>query len=251
MLIVERWHFHVTQTHGPSVLGKERMNTPAWLASAAHIALLIAAPVVLIVSPLYLFVTPGFVRHEYGRADFPHANRFSDEERLLISDTILHYLRGRESLEAMASTRTESGETALRDSEVQHLVDVRVVMSAFFRAHSIALILGLACVLLLWHSPRRSSLPLYLRQSIWVSAGLMAAIILISFIDFDLFFTRFHQVFFTAGSWLFYEDDTLIQLYPLAFWGDTVWKIATTILIEAGLMYLLAFTLERGPTKGA
>ena len=33
-----------------------------------------------------------------------------------------------------------------------------------------------------------------------------------------MFFTRFHQVFFSEGSWLFFEDDTLIQLYPLPLW---------------------------------
>lgn len=226
------------------------MNIPNWLASITHIVLLIVIPVILVVSPLYLFVTPGFVRHEYARRNFPPADRFDDEERLRISDTILHYLRGRESLEGMASVRTRGGEIALREEEVQHLVDVRVVVHAFFVAHGIAVISGLVCLSLLWSSARRSLLPQYLRQGLWVAAGLMAFVILTSFIDFDLFFTRFHQVFFTADSWLFYEDDTLIQLYPLPFWGDTVLKIALTILLEAGILYVLSFTLARISAKG-
>ena len=41
----------------------------------------------------------------------------------------------------------------------------------------------------------------------WVTAALMALVILSSLIDFSVFFTRFHQLFFTEGSWIFYEDE--------------------------------------------
>ena len=221
------------------------MSSPDWLASLAHIILVIATPVILVASPLYLFVTPGFVRHEYSSGNVPEADRFSMDERLRISDTIMRYLRGREGVGGMAAARTSGGEIALREEEVQHLVDVKGVMDAFFSAHRIAVVLALVSLLLLWRSSRRALLPAYLRQGVFVTGGVMALVLASSFIDFDVFFTRFHQAFFTAGTWLFYEQDTLIQLYPLPFWVDTVWKLAVVIFAEAGLVYGLSVALTR------
>lgn len=210
---------------------------PTWLAAIARVLLVLAMPVVLLLSPLYLFVTPAFVRHEYTRQGFPPSERFAPEERLRLSDTIVHYLRGRASREEMASMRTDRGEVALLKSEVQHLVDVKIVMDAFWRAHGIGLVVALLCLIVLWASPARPSVPIALRQGVWITAGLIAAIVTSSFIDFDLFFTRFHEMFFSAGSWLFYETDTLIQLYPLPFWVDAVWKIGAVVLVEMAAIY--------------
>ncbi len=210
---------------------------PTWLAAIARVLLVLAMPVVLLLSPLYLFVTPAFVRHEYAQKGFPPSERFAPEERLRLSDTIVNYLRGRASREEMASMRTDRGEVALLDSEVQHLVDVKVVMDAFWRAHGIGLAVALLCLIVLWASPARPSVPIALRQGVWITAGLIAAIVISSFIDFDLFFTRFHEMFFSAGSWLFLETDTLIQLYPLPFWVDAVWKIGAVVLVEMAAIY--------------
>ena len=88
-----------------------------------------------------------------------------------------------------------------------------------------------------WYSARRPMLPLYLRQGVWIAAGLIVFIVVASVLNFDVFFTRFHQMFFSAGSWLFYEDDTLIQLYPLRLWSDAVWKIGVVVALEMAVVY--------------
>ncbi len=229
-------HPHPEETH---------MHIPKWVTFIGRIALLASIPVLLIVSPLYLFVTPGFVRYEYAREGFPASSRFTHEERLRISDSILHYLRGVESVDEMASVRTDGGQVALRDSEVQHLVDVKGVMDAFFAAHAIAIALALVACWFLWRSRQKHLLSNTLQHGLWVTAGLILLVIMSSFIDFDSFFTRFHQLFFTADTWLFYETDTLIQLYPILFWIDAIAKIALSIFLEAGLLYALSALLKR------
>ncbi|NLG51483.1 MAG: TIGR01906 family membrane protein [Chloroflexi bacterium] len=227
------------------------MRIPGWLLSISRTVLVLAMPLVLLFSPLYLFATPGFVRHEYSLRDFPPSERFAPEERLRISDTILHYLRNKATLADMSEETTDSGEIALLPSEVQHLVDVKVVMDGIFAAHAVAVGLGLVAALLLWFSPRRHWLPTALRQGVWLMGGIIAFILVFSFIDFDVFFTRFHQIFFQPGTWVFYETDTLIQLYPLPFWMDAVWKIGVTTLVLSGLVYLLAHLLDRSPAVAA
>jgi integral membrane protein (TIGR01906 family) len=216
------------------------MKTPAWLATIARIALVIAIPVILVASPLYLFVTPEYARHQYARPGFPPADRFAPDERARISDVILRYLRDRASLEEMATVRTDAGEIAMHAEEVQHLVDVKMVTDGFFIAHAVALVVAGASLVLLWYSERRATLYVYLRQGVWITGGLMVLVLLSALLDFDVFFTRFHQIFFEEGTWVFWADDTLIQLYPLPFWIDTVQKIVAAILLQGGVVYALS-----------
>jgi len=221
------------------------MIAPSKLATIAGIILVAGIPVVLLVSPLYILATPAFVRHEYSRRAFPPADRFGDDERLQLSDSILAYLRGRKSREALAAVHTEGGEIALADDEVQHLADVKKVMDAMFLAHAVANLLVVICALLLWCSPQRHLLPVRLRQGVWLIAALIGVVVVSASLDFDLFFTRFHQMFFAPGTWVFDPRDTLIQLYPLPFWTDAVAKIAAVICLELGLVYGLSIALER------
>lgn len=209
---------------------------PKWLLVLARWCVPICIPVLLLVSPLHLFATPGFVHHEYARPAFPPAERFGSQERMRLSDTIVRYIRGWETLEELRALRTDRGEPALNEREVQHLVDVRLVMDAFFFAYWIALAIFLAGALGLWLG-QREMLAIAIRQGLWITGGLIALVLVSSFIDFDVFFTRFHQMFFSEGTWLFYETDTLIQLYPLPLWIDVVWKIGGIVLAEAALLY--------------
>jgi integral membrane protein (TIGR01906 family) len=76
------------------------------------------------------------------------------------------------------------------------------------------------------------------------STLLYGAILLSAWLSFDTFFTRFHQVFFSGDSWLFYYSDSLIQFYPLPFWMDATLILGALSLLEglvlgaASLVYL-------------
>jgi len=232
------------------VVGKSSAWVPGILLSLAHILLVVAIPFLLLVTPVYLVASPAYMRHEYGLRGFPPSIRFGDAERLRLSETIVKHVMGRATEEEMATLRTDAGQPALRDEEVQHLIDVRVVMDGFRLAHALLLLLAILSAALVWFSDRRAMLPFYLRQGVWVAAGLIALIVLASVLNFDVFFTRFHQIFFSEGSWLFYEDDTLIQLYPLPLWMDAVWKIGVLVAVEMGLLYGLAAWLGHAQRAG-
>jgi integral membrane protein (TIGR01906 family) len=213
-------------------------------AGLARALLFITVPLILLLSPLYLFVTNAFVRYEYRQKGFPPSVRFDDLERLRLSATIIGYLRGRNSLQDMAAMRT-AGEVAMRAEEVGHIADVKRVMDGFYVAHGVALLLALSSALVLWFSVRRGTLGPALRRGIWITCGIIALIVGASLIDFETFFTHFHQLFFSADSWLFYEEDTLIQLYPLTLWMDAVWKIGVVVICELVLFYVLTHFIDR------
>ena len=220
------------------------VRTLGWLRPVTLAIVAVAVPILALLTPLYLFITPAFVRHEYAQAEFPPSLFYDTPERLHLSDTILRYVRGHASLEELALLRTDDGAVALNQREVDHLVDVRVVMDAFFVVHSVAAILAAVALVVLWRIGRER-LAGALRSGVWVAGGLIAFVVLASLVDFGEFFTRFHELFFSADSWLFYETDTLIQLYPLRFWMDAVWKIGVVVLMELALIYAGANALGR------
>ena len=200
--------------------------------------LVLAVPIVLIASPLYLYVTPGFVRFQYAQSYVAPSSRLEPLERIAISDVIISYLRHSASETGLVSCAVKAGEYALRESEVQHLVDVRHVMDVFYVAHAIALAAILGVFLLALSARRAELLAQGLRRGVWLTLALMALVFSGVALDFDAFFTLFHKLFFEADTWLFYIDDTLIQLYPLGFWVGAVSIMAATIVGE-GIVVLL------------
>jgi len=215
------------------------MDSANWVARIASIVIALALPVILIATPLYLFISPGFVRYEYARPSFPPSIRFSDAERLRISDTMIGYLRGWNSAQEMATVATDSGEQAMRADESQHIIDVKVVTDGFFVAHAIALVASVLAAIALVARRETSLIASGLAYGFWITCGLIVFVLLAAIIDFNTFFMQFHRIFFTEGSWLFYEEDTLIQLYPLPFWSDTVIKLGIVIVAEACLVWIV------------
>ncbi len=219
-------------------------QTRPWLGVVAAI-LGLSVPIILAVSPLYGFIRPGYVEAQYRRPAFPPSWRFSPEERARLSRPILLYLQGRATVEEMAGMRTDSGQVALLPEEVQHLVDVRRVVDGFFLAHRAACAIAIVAGALLWVLGAKRAFFRALRAGAGAMLGLILLILLSALVDFNTFFTRFHQVFFREGSWIFAEEDTLIQLYPLPFWVDTVTRLVLAILAEALILLILAWWLER------
>ena len=203
------------------------------VAALLHAIIVVAMPIVLFLSPLYLLVTPTYVRHEYGLAHVPAPDRFGPVERLRLSDATIAYLRGHIDREALATLRTDAGEIAYLPREVQHLADVKGVMDAMYLAHGLAVALGAVAAFVLWRSGALGRIAAGIATGVWVAGGLIALVIVSALLDFGRFFTLFHGLFFASGSWLFEYEDTLIQLYPLEFWMDAVWKMGALIALGA------------------
>jgi len=220
------------------------MSAPRWLAALLQGTIVVAVPVVLFFTPLYAFVTPAFVRHEYAQPHVPAAERFAPQERLRLSDAAVGYLRGTVSREALASLRTAEGETAFLAREVEHLVDVKRVIDAMLLVHGVAAVLGLLSVLALWRIGALPRVSAGLTTGVFLAGGVIVLVVVSALLDFGAFFTAFHQVFFTAGTWIFDYRDTLIQLYPIEFWMDAVWKMGAAIGLEAAIALIVARRLR-------
>ena len=72
-----------------------------------------------------------------------------------------------------------------------------------------------------------------------MTVGLIVALIIFIAVSFNNLFDRFHQLFFKDGTWLFYESDTLIRLFPLTFWRDAFILVSVLTLLFAGLLLII------------
>jgi integral membrane protein (TIGR01906 family) len=196
----------------------------------------LSLPSVLLVLPLYPLVTPGYVRWHYQQASFPPSDRFTNSERSRLSDVILNYLRGKASREQMATMLTDGGDVAMRAEEVQHIADVKAVMDGFYLAQLVASGMAILAIIGLGITGGWSQLVRVLRTGVVITGAIVLLVVAASFINFDVFFDRFHRIFFTNNSWLFYYEDTLIQLYPEPLWTSAVWQMGLMILIELGIV---------------
>ena len=58
-------------------------------------------------------------------------------------------------------------------------------------------------------------------------------------LGFDGFFLRFHEIFFSGDSWRFSDTDTLLRIYPEAFWQDMA-KLAAAMVVGQAIVVGLA-----------
>ena len=218
----------------------------------ARILIVLSVPVFLLLTNLYIFMTPTFLRYEYGKADFPPAPGFTDEERLVVANTAIHYLRSDAGIEMLGDLEGE-GEALFNERELAHMVDVKVVTRQAFLAHGLlGLLIAFSLGVLLVLQNAQPQVSTSLLQGSLVTVALLLALIALVYLSFDWFFTQFHLAFFEGDSWLFAYSDTFIRLYPQRFWRDCFILLALVTILEAFLVNRLGmYIASRGSVKEA
>src|SRR5438132_150271 len=78
------------------------------------------------------------------------------------------------------------------------------------------------------------------RELLWSAALMVALVVLVgvlSLMDFDALWTRFHQIAFRNDLWqLDPSRDYLIMLFPEPFWFTATLRMATTVALQTILM---------------
>ncbi len=120
------------------------------------------------------------------------------------------------------------------DREVTHMQDVQALIQWFLRMQVVAaavVVPRVAIAVLFDHSPGPIG-----REMLW-SSGLMVALVvlvaLLSLMDFEALWTRFHQIAFRNNLWqLDPTRDYLIMLFPEPFWFTATIRMATTVAVQ-------------------
>jgi len=202
---------------------------------------LISVPVILSAVLIRLLLSPLFIQMEYRLPGFPEdPYGFSQQERLRYANQARRYLVTDTGLESLEELTFEGGERLFNARELSHLRDVKIVLKDLFRVSWAGILVGLAAAY--WSYRKDDWEPLIRAVSLggWLTAGMVILVIILSILSFQSFFFKFHRLFFEGNTWLFYNSDTLIRLFPLRFWRDA-------FLLFGGLSLAAGSALARLP----
>ena len=201
---------------------------PRWLSNLLTLVLIIGIPPFLILSNIFLFMSPQWLDFEYGKPDFPKAQLFDDTDRRYNAAESIEYLRGNRTLEQFKAL------DVYQDREIKHMVDVRNLVDKVKVIDPVlGVLLVVALVALTCKPDTRGLAARGLLSGGALTILLFGAIGLFAATGFNTFFTDFHRIFFEGDSWLFLYTDSLIQFYPLPFWFDTSIALVGLTIVEA------------------
>jgi integral membrane protein (TIGR01906 family) len=201
----------------------------------------IVLPFLLALIAIRFVMTPLYLQLEYNRPDFPEDYYgFTKEDRLNYAPFAIQYLLNGDDIDFLGNLQFPDGRSMFNARELHHMRDVKVVTRY---AYLLATIGGIAAVLAAMFLYRNE--PARLWQALFSGAlltlGIIAAIIVIAIINWDVFFTSFHTVFFASGTWRFEYSDTLIRLFPEQFWFDAALIIGGLSVVAAVLILVICW----------
>ncbi len=231
---------------------------PNWLMRVLQIAVAVSLPLVILIGNIQLLAHTRFVNYEYGKASFPldtqippGGYQLSKAERTELAQIALESIAGPEGMRVLEEAQFQvTGQPAFNAREIRHMRDVRWL---FQRARA-GFWIGLALLVsggaaLLWWGRRTNRAPQLLTRpiliSVTVALSIAFALGLYILVNFQSFFTEFHHAFFEGNTWLFRRDDTLIRLFPTAFWSDASMFIAGLTVLELVVVGAGAWFWER------
>lgn len=185
-----------------------------------------------------LIMSPVFLYFEYTRPGFPNDYYgFTTSDRLIYAPYAIDYLLNGADITYLGDLRFPDGSEMYNVRELHHMRDVKTITQYAYWAAVLAGLIALIATGLLWRSHRDRFRAALLNGSRF-TVGIIFAIVIIAITSWDTFFTTFHRIFFTGGTWQFEYSDTLIRLFPEQFWFDASLIIGgITLLIALLTMY--------------
>ncbi len=197
-------------------------------------------PFFLLMTAIRILFTPVYLQVEYRSPGFPpDPYGFTLEDRLHWGRVSMEYLLTGRDINFLASQQLQDGTPLYNERELDHMVDVKVLLQQMIRwwwvLLGVLVALGLSAWLGKW-------MPLYLRGlglGGRLTLGLIVVILLAVAVSFNQLFTLFHRLFFTGDTWIFNYSDSLIRLFPLRFWRDAFILMGVITIGGAGLLWWL------------
>lgn len=187
----------------------------------------------LLTSRLYMNVSEG----RYGlHAEITYDHRY-------VAHQLIDYLNYRHD-DLTFGANAEDSSVLMRDIEIRHMVDVKNLYTLLRVVASLA---GIIALSRLWYLYFKDKEELKMTLKTMFVIPLLFTLFLGGWIliDFNLVFTRFHELFFTNDDWILRGDDVLIQLLPSAFWMVSAIIILALLTLSQGIFYLIGINLKK------
>lgn len=201
----------------------------------------ITLPFSILMGMVLLVFQPWFLQYEYSRSNFPPDQYgFSYEDRIQYGTASLLFITKNHPKEFLSNLTFDVVSPIYNQRELDHMMDVQVVFRNAKRIWIVFFFLYFFQTLIFFRKP---NFQLIIRQILTYGSQLTIVIFFSIFFvvifAFDPFFQFFHQLFFTENSWLFYENDTLIRLFPEKLWIDGFLIVSVLTIMTALIFFLI------------
>ncbi len=172
-----------------------------------------------------------------------------DAQLQRIADAFVAYFEGPPGQIQMQVTAFGQNRPLFNDREVAHMEDVQALVQFFLRMQIVA---AAAMAVRLIFAVMLDRGVVALGRDMLISTGLMVALIalvaILSLIDFDTLWTRFHQIAFRNDLWLLDPSrDYLIMLFPEPFWFTATIRMATSVAVQTIVVALVGLGMLLSP----
>lgn len=227
------------------------------LFSVASWIVAVLIPLALIGLGVRMMLTSVYLHFEYNRPDFPPDQYgFTTEDRERWGLDGVNYLLNGADISYLGDLKFPDASSLFNERELSHMHDVKIVTQGFLRIWYLDLLILIGMGLWSWGARWFAAYRRGLRRGGWLTLVLAVTVGLIGTVGasgsgdvFWQFFTDFHGLFFQGQSWLFAFSDTLIRLYPLKFWEDTVLYIGLVAAVGAFACILVPRDIDANASR--
>lgn len=186
-----------------------------------------------------------FFQNKFEEYNISEVTKIEEHTLMEVTDKMLKYLNGdREDLMIEAEVNGET-ELVFGERERLHMVDVKDLFDKGFIIRNISLIMLAISLFLIIKFYRKDLHKMLIIASVIPVLIFMILGIIFS-INFNKYFTIFHEVLFTNDLWLLNpKTDILIQMLPLDFFYSISIKTLTYFIAELVIIFLLGIFLRK------
>jgi integral membrane protein (TIGR01906 family) len=217
-----------------------------WVRGLVSLAFVLLLPLLVISTSLRGLVTDrDFMLRGFRENQVATTTGLDDAQLEQIADTFVAYFQRPPGQIQLQVTAFGQSRALFNDKEITHMEDVQALIQWFLRMQIVAaavVVVRIATGVVFDRSP----VPIG-REMLW-STGLMVALVVLvgvlSLMDFEALWTRFHQVAFRNDLWqLDPNSDYLIMLFPEPFWFTATIRMATSVALQTLLLGLVGVGL--------
>lgn len=218
----------------------------AWVRGLVSLAFVLLLPLLVISTSLRGLVTDrDFMLRGFQDNQVARATGLDDAQLGRIADAFVAYFQGPPGQIQMQVTAFGQSRALFNDREVIHMEDVQALIQWFLRMQLVAvgvIVVRIAFGVVFDRSPAPIG-----REMLWSTALMVALVVVVgvlSWIDFEGLWTRFHQIAFRNDLWqLDPSRDYLIMLFPEPFWLAATTRMAANVALQTLAIALVGLGL--------
>lgn len=211
---------------------------------------------------LILFVTSidlncfnvNFYAQQYQQLNTASRLYLSEDDLMKATNVLLDYLRTESDSCDVMITQYGEVQEAFNEKEKTHMIDVRNLYEFALNLRLVSFVVLVCSLAYLWIYDKK--IPFFSLSSAFVKISVLfmlffAFLGLWAYVDFNAFWTMFHEVCFTNDLWLLNPaTDLMINLFPSALFSALVFKILFWFVVPFVALFIAAIIYMKRKIKG-